>query len=283
MSAVDGAAQRGSSAVVRLLEAPRYEVIPVSGIEERVAALPFGATVAVTASPRFGIDRTVDVSVRLAGRGYRVVPHLAARMINDRGQLERIVSHLESGGIHEALVVGGDVSSPAGRYFDAGDLLDELGALSHTLARIGVAGYPDGHPRITEGGLLAALSRKQSHADYIVTQLCFDAEVLARWIVGLRAAGIRLPIVVGLPGVVERRRLAEIAFKTGVAASLRDPVRGRRQITALARSRRYDPTPLAGAVAEKAVEPRLGIAGAHLFTFNQVEETRAWVRRASYG
>src|SRR5665647_161710 len=196
MSVVNGAVRVQSSAVARLLEAPRYEVIPVNGIEEKVAALPLGATVTVTASPRHGIERTIDVSARLAGRGYRVVPHLAARMIADRGQLERIVANLEAAGIHEAFVVGGDASPPAGGYADAGDLLDELGVLPHSLARIGVGGYPEGHPLILE-----ALRRKQPHADYITTQLCFDAEALARWVIAIRKAGIGLPIVVGLPGV----------------------------------------------------------------------------------
>ena len=41
-----------------LLQDPRYEVIPVQGIEQKVAALPYGATVTVTASPKLGLDRT---------------------------------------------------------------------------------------------------------------------------------------------------------------------------------------------------------------------------------
>jgi len=270
-----------SSALARILEAPHYEVIPVNGIEEKVAALPRGATVTVTASPRHGIERTIDVSARLAGRGYRVVPHLAARMIADRGQLERIVAHLETADIHEAFVVGGDASPPAGGYADAGDLLDELGALPHSLTRIGVGGYPEGHPLIPEADLLEALRRKQRHADYIATQLCFDAQVLARWVLAIREAGIGLPVVVGLPGVVERRKLAEISLKTGVGASLRYLARHGRQIATLARSRHYDPTPLALALAARAEEADLGICGVHLFTFNQVEATEAWVRRTA--
>ncbi len=281
MSAVSGAVRVQSSAVTRLLEAPRYEVIPVNGIEEKVAALPWGATVTVTASPRHGIERTIDVSAHLAGRGYRVVPHLAARMIVDRPQLERILAHLEGAGIHEAFVVGGDASPPAGGYADAGDLLDDLGRLPHSVARIGVAGYPEGHPLIPEANLLEALRRKQPHADYIATQLCFDAQALARWVLAIREAGIGLPIVVGLPGVVERRKLAEISLKTGVGASLRYLARHGRQIATLARSRRYDPTPLARAVAAQAEEGDLGIGGVHLFTFNQVEATDAWVRRTA--
>ena len=283
MSAVNGAVRVQASALARLLEAPRYEVIPVDGIEEKVAALPWGATVTVTASPRHGVERTIAVSARLAGRGYQVVPHLAARMIADRGQLERIVAHLEDAGIREAFVVGGDASPPAGGYADAGDLLDELGRLPHSLARIGVGGYPEGHPLISDADLLEALRRKQRHADYIATQLCFDAEALARWVRAIRAAGIELPVVVGLPGVVERRKLAEISLKTGVGASLRYLARHGRQIAKLARARSFDPTPLALALAERAEEADLGIHGVHLFTFNQVAATEAWVRRASSG
>jgi methylenetetrahydrofolate reductase (NADPH) len=265
----------------RLMQAPRYEVIPVPGIEDRVSALPEGATVTVTASPRHGMERTIDVSARLAGRGYRVVPHLAARMIADRGQLERALAHLEAAGIDEAFVVGGDASPPAGGYADAGDLLDEIGRLPHSLARIGVGGYPEGHALIPEALLLEALQRKQRYADYIVTQLCFDAEALARWALALRQAGVELPIVAGLPGVVERRKLAEISLKTGVGPSLRYLAKHGRQIATLARSRRYDPTPLVSAVAAQTQTADLGIAGVHLFTFNQIAETEAWVRRIS--
>ena len=281
MSAVNGAVRGQSSALARLLEAPRYEVIPVPGIE--AAALPLGAIVTVTASPRHGIARTIDVSARLAARGYRVVPHLGARMIADRGRLERIVADLAAADIHEAFVVGGDASPPAGGYADAGDLLEELSVMPHSLTRIGVGGYPEGHPLIPAARLLEALRRKQPHADYITTQLCFDAEALARWVRVVRAAGIELPVVVGLPGVVERRKLAEISLKTGVGASLRYLAKHGRQIATLARSRSYDPTPLALALAARSQEADLGIRGAHLFTFNQVAATEAWVRRASAG
>jgi methylenetetrahydrofolate reductase (NADPH) len=281
MNAVDVGPEAKRSAIARLLEAPRYEVIPVKGIEDKAAVLPRGAIITVTASPRHGMDRTVDVSSRLAGRGYRVVPHLAARMIADRGQLERLVAHLDAAGIHEAFVVGGDASPPAGIYADAGDLLEDIAGLTHPLARIGVGTYPEGHPLISADGLLDALRRKQRYADYMVTQICFEVDALERWIRAMRAAGIGLPVVVGLPGVVDRRRLAEISLRTGVGASLRYLVRHGRQVATLAGSRRYDPTRLAREIAGRAVATDLGISGAHLFTFNEVEATASWVRQTS--
>jgi methylenetetrahydrofolate reductase (NADPH) len=260
-----------------LLRDPRYEVIPVQGIEHKVALLPFGSTVTVTASPALGVDRTLDVSTALAARGYTVVPHLAARMISGRSPLERIVERLERSRVREVFVVGGDADPPVGDYDDAGDLLEELAGLSHPFARIGVGGYPEGHPLVTDEQLLEALRRKQPFASHLVTQLCFDAGALAAWAADIRSAGIQLPVVVGLPGVVERRRLAEISLRSGVGASLRYLRKHGRQMATLARSRRYDPTPLAADLADVAADPALGISGAHLFTFNQVEATRDWV------
>jgi len=145
--------------------------------------------------------------------------------------------------------------------------------------RIGVAGYPEGHPAVSGATLLDSLRRKQPRADYITTQICFDADALVRWLNAIRSAGIELPVIVGLPGPVERRKLAEISLRAGVGASLRYLTRHHRSVVALARARRYDPTALAVAVGAHLDEPGLGIAGVHLFTFNRVEETQAWVRR----
>ncbi len=267
------------SALSLLLQEPRYEVIPVQGIEDKVATLPPGATITVTASPKQGLDRTLDVSTVFAARGFRVVPHFAARMVADRGHLERLVRRADGAGIRDVFVVGGDADPPAGDYADAGDLLEDLAGLPHPFARIGIGAYPEGHPLIDDERLLEALRRKQPLASHLVTQLCFDADALARWLTGIREAGIELPVVVGLPGVVERRKLAEISLKTGVGASLNYLRKHGRELVTLARSRRYDPTPLARAVAAHTADPALGIEGAHLFTFNQVEPTREWVAR----
>ena len=281
MAVVHDQARGRPSALARLLGAPRYEVIPVDGVAEKVAALPAGVVVTVTASPAHGIERTVAVSEDLAARGYRVVPHLAARMVEGRSRLEDVVERLAAAGIDEAFVVGGDASPSAGPYHAAADLLEDIVTRRHPFTRLGVAGYPEGHPLISDGLLIDALRRKQAYATHIVTQLCFDAGALVDWLRALRTSGVGLPVLVGLPGVVERRKLAEISLKTGVGVSLRYLRRHGRQALVLTRSRRYDPTSLAREVAAHLDDAGLGIVGAHLFTFNQVEATRDWVRRAA--
>jgi methylenetetrahydrofolate reductase (NADPH) len=263
--------------LARLLQAPRYEVIPVRGIEDKVAALPAGATVTVTASPSHGFARTLEVSERLAAAGYDVVPHLSARMISGRDELARAVGRLRAAGIDEAFVVGGDASPPAGAFEDAEQVLEALVESPDRFPRLGVGGYPEGHPVIPYHKLRSALLRKQEYADYVVTQICFDADVLQAWIGEMRGLGLRLPVVVGLPGVVDRKKLAEVSLQTGVGASVRYLMKHGRQVARLMRRRTYDPTPLASAVAARLERPALDIHGVHLFTFNQVDATRAWV------
>jgi len=250
-------------------------------LAEKVSgALPPGTTVTVTCSPQQGIDRTLAVAEGLSAAGFVVVPHLAARMVSGPDHLRRILDRLGTADIHEAFVVGGDAPVPVGPFRDAGDLLDALATLAHSLDTIGVGDYPEGHPLVPEAALLEALRRKQAHAHYLVSQLCFDAAALARWIHAIREAGISLPVVVGLPGRVQRSKLAEISLQVGVGASLRYLARHRRELVALARSRSYDPTALAGTIAAHLDESDLRLRGAHLFTFNQVEATQNWLSGA---
>ena len=79
-----------------LLSSPRYEVIPAKGTEQAVAEwVPAGMTVTVTASPVKGLDPTIELTEKLAARGYRVVPHLAARSVTSDAHLDDIVARHE--------------------------------------------------------------------------------------------------------------------------------------------------------------------------------------------
>jgi len=102
-----------------LLSAPRYEVIPAQGTEQAVADwVPAGMTVAVTASPVKGLEPTVELAEKLAARGYRVVPHLAARSVASQAHLDEIVARLTASGVDDVFVPGGDATHPAGKSSD---------------------------------------------------------------------------------------------------------------------------------------------------------------------
>jgi methylenetetrahydrofolate reductase (NADPH) len=148
----------------------------------------------------------------------------------------------------------------------------------HPFERIGVAAYPEGHPDIPAERLLDALRSKQAVASYMTTQMTFDADAIATWVPQVRAAGIRLPIHLGLPGPVELRRLLRIAARIGVGGSARY-LRKNRQLLGLVFRRSYTPDRLLRSLAPTIAETEADVRALHLFTFNQVEAAAEWRRR----
>lgn len=255
----------------------RLEVMPFASVEPQLAGLARGDTVTVTCSPRHGVDHTLSFCERWAKRGLDVVPHVAARMVTDREHVERIATRLRAMGIAELFVIGGDQRPPLGRYASARELMDALAPLVPGVS-IGVPGYPEGHPSISAGRLLDELAAKQDLASSIVTQLCFDPAAIAGWLRSIRAAGITLPVLVGVPGVVDRRRLLGLSTRIGVGASTRYLRKNLRLATRLFAQASFEPGALVDALAAAALDPASGIEGLHVFTFNQVAATVAWRR-----
>ena len=109
-----GLVRSGLARSAPLLRSPRYEVFPTAGIEQAVVDwVPKELTVTVTASPARGLAETVDLTERLAGHGYRVVPHLSARLVRDDAHLTDIVARLTSCGVDDVFVPAGDADPPA--------------------------------------------------------------------------------------------------------------------------------------------------------------------------
>jgi methylenetetrahydrofolate reductase (NADPH) len=258
-----------------LLERARFEVIPMSGVSEEVEGnLPVGSVVTVTCSPTKGPDVTMDFAERFARDGYEVVPHVSARTVRSRDHLQELVGRTKAAGMKELFVIGGDAAEPAGPYRDAGEVLAELG--DSGLDRIGVGGYPEGHPLIGDEVLLEALAQKEKLADYVATQICFAPGAVIDWIERIRERGIELPVYLGMAGSVKRRKLLEISLRVGVGDSLRYLTKHGSLVTRLMRRSGYTPDEFVSHVEPFVGNADYGIAGFHVFTFNQVGTTERW-------
>ena len=267
-----------TAAVRRLLANVRYEVLPTSRIEDLVAThLPAGSTITVTASPSKGLEATLSLSERLAAQGYDVVPHLAARMISSRSELAEVTERLHQAGVATIFVPAGD-ADPVGPYGGALDLLDDLAAIGNPFAHVGVTGYPEPHPTIHDDVTVQAMWDKRRHATQIVSNLTFDAGVLGDWVRRVRGRGVTTPILVGLPGPVERAKLLTMATKIGVGESAKFLRKNRGAFARIAVPGGYDPLRLLHRAAPVLGDEEMNVCGLHLFTFNQVAETEAWRR-----
>lgn len=268
------------SGVSELLERPRFELVPVRGVEEAAEQLPAGATVTVTCSPRKGIAATVELARWLAGRGFRAVPHLAARLIHGPGHLEDVADRLAEAGVEDVFVIGGDPAEPIGPFSAAVDVLRGLDDLGRPFASVGIAGYPERHPFIGPEELVRALLEKQPSAGYVVTQICFEPARILAWLAEIRGRGVVLPVHVGLPGAVGRRRLLEMALRIGVGDSIRYLSKHGSLVARMMRQASYRPDAILAGLSPHLSRPGPGIAGLHLNTFNQVRTTERWRHRA---
>jgi methylenetetrahydrofolate reductase (NADPH) len=272
---------RVRGAAAEMLLAARHEIVPVKGAEEKFSDLPPGSTVTITSSPRFGLVRTLQYATLLAEYGFRAVPHLAARDIASESQLDETLGQLHAIGVSEVFVIGGDGARPRGQYPSAVELVEAMHDRPHAPHRIGVATYPEGHPVVSDRQLLDALLRKQRCADYMTSQICFDAAVVGSWLRRLRAAGVRLPLYLGIPGALRRSKLLELSLKLGVGPSMRFVRKQRGLLSGLARPGAYHPGAIVAGTSAWIADPELRVAGIQVFTFNEVERTVAWERQVA--
>jgi methylenetetrahydrofolate reductase (NADPH) len=256
----------------------KYELIPLKNVRTEAEALPAGATVTVTASPKHGIEATLDVCEWIAGRGHAVVPHLSARMIRDRAHLADLVARARAAGIRKAFIVGGDATQ-AGELRDGLDLLRALDDIGHPFEELGVPSYPEGHVNIPDDVLLRVLKEKQQHADSMTTQMSFNPGAVSAWITRMRGDGVTLPVHLGIPGVLEMTKLMRIAGQIGVADSARYLSKNRSLIGHLANPGSFGPDAFLEALAPTIADPAANVRGLHVFTMNQVGATAAWQRR----
>lgn len=262
--------------LIRDLREAYMEIFPSKDIEKKLQVLEPNSYVAVTCSPTKGVGETLDISERLMKRGFRVVPHIAAKCVRDRQHVAEIMDRLDKMKVDSIFVPGGDRPEPAGEFHTAFELLKVIDEFDHNIPLIGIAAHPEGHPDVDDETLMKELEKKRPLATYLVTQMCFDADLLGNWLIDLTRRGITLPVWIGLPGAIERSRLLKTSLRIGVGDSLRF-LRKKTSIAAeLVKSSMYKPDELLMQIARYQAMPETNVAGYHLFCFNQVESTEDW-------
>ena len=254
----------------------QFEVLPLERSVELAEQLPQPERLTVTCSPRHGPDESVAIARRLRALGHDVTVHVAARMVRGRAHLDELLDGMAQADA-DLFLIGGDATPPLGPWSSAVDLLPLVAEHPQRPSEIGIAGYPEGHPLIESGTLADALEEKSALAGYITTQLCFDPEALLAWLRDTRERGVTLPVLVGLPGVVSRRRLLEMSVRIGVGPSL-SFLRKQRGLRKLLGPSTVTPDRVYDGLAPYLEDRELNIMGFHYYTFNQVVDTWKWER-----
>ena len=206
------------------------EVTPTGAtkINSFAALLAENTSVNVTFLPGTDPNDTIAVAKRLSDEGMNAIPHIAARSLSDKDQLDGLLKRMTSeANVSEVLVIGGGVDTPVGAFDNTMQVLNTGLIQKYGISRIGVSGHPEGSPDIHDDALAQAIADKNAFAVseglslYMETQFCFDAAAVLSWERAIREAGNALPIRVGIPGPATIKTLFRFAQISGIGPSMR--------------------------------------------------------------
>jgi methylenetetrahydrofolate reductase (NADPH) len=247
------------------------------GVQIYISAVPHRPFAESVASAR---------AIRLAGLD--PVPHIAARHFASLGDCAIALERLSGeAGVNTIMLIGGDADRPAGDVTCAQDIIDSGLLIKYGIGAIGLAGYPEVHPRIGGDELEAALVTKlasaqsQGLAIHIVTQFSFDAKPIIRWIDWLRARGIYLPVKVGLAGPTSMSTWLSYARRCGVKASASALASRTGLINHLFKA--ISPDPIISQLAELAAQRKIADVSAHMFSFGGIAASARWLHGVQAG
>jgi methylenetetrahydrofolate reductase (NADPH) len=291
MLAPRGAADAASETMAALaefmrggsLEATRPNAQDVAALK---TALPAGTQVYLSAVPTRPQEDVVEQAARVRAAGLEPVPHLAVRNFASADALGRFLDRLTGeAGVRRLLVIAGDRAEPAGPFHGALEAIDSGLIARHGIAAIGIAGYPDGHPRIADHELDRLLAAKLEAAGAtglkveIVTQFCLDAAPILAWLRRLRAHGIDHPVRIGLAGPTSLTTLMRYARRCGVRASTQGLARNAGLIKHLLGA--AAPDDILRALIDANRDGELGDIAPHLFSFGGIAATARWMAAAA--
>lgn len=264
------------------------EVMPRTAekVEDFRAILPENTRVYVAHIEGTPIEDMVATAARLAGDGFRVMPHFPARIIADEAMLaDWIARYQGEANVTEALLLAGGVAQPLGTYDSSMQLL-ETGLFDKAgFKRLHVAGHPEGNRDIDPSGGMAnveaALQWKNDFANRtdanmaIVTQFAFEAGSVIDWANAVQASGVDLPIHIGIAGSAKLQTLIKFAIACGVGPSLKVLQKRAMDVTKLILP--YEPDDIVTALAHhKAANPDFAITHLHLFPLGGIKTAAEW-------
>jgi methylenetetrahydrofolate reductase (NADH) len=267
------------------LEATRPSADDVADLADTA---PKGTRVYVSAVSTHPARESIEAAIELHKAGFEPVPHLAVRNFATADELAAFLARMSGeAGVQRLLVIAGDRDEPAGDFHSAVEVIDSGALQRHGIVEIGIAGYPDGHPRIPQLDIDRALADKLRAAEttgltvHIVTQFCFDGAAIVKWLLRLRGFGIDHPVRVGLAGPTNLSTLLRYAKRCGVRASAQGLARQAglvRQLFAMSA-----PDALARALVQARADRHVGEIAPHFFSFGGLARTARWAEAVAQG
>lgn len=248
--------------------------------------LPAAGRIYVNAVAGAGAAARIAAAAKLAEYGFQPVPHIAARRMASATALKDYFAQLTAAGVVEVLIIGGDVPKPLGPFTSALDVIESGIPQEFGIGRVGIAGYPDGHPGISNATLQDAMQQKlaacQRHRiePYVVTQFSFQADSIIRWCREFQDNHPDIDVHAGIPGPARLATLLRFANICGVQSSARKLLANR--TIGLDLLRGAAPWAQLSAIEKYRADTQRNIS-AHVFTFGGLKEAVGWLDQVRSG
>ena len=251
--------------------------------------LPLGTRVYIAHIEGTPIEDMVATAKRIAAEGYAVMPHFPARIIKDKDVLgDWIARYQGEANVTQALILAGGVTKPHGEFDSSMELLESGLFDKAGFTRLHVAGHPEGNKDIDPDGtnlnVDAALQWKQKFSERsdaemaLATQFAFEAGPIIEWANAIKAAGVDIPIHIGIAGPAKLQTLIKFAIACGVGASLKVLQKRAMDVTKLLLP--YEPTDvITQLAAHKAKNPDFNISHVHFFPLGGIKTNANWAIR----
>ncbi len=261
----------------------------IEQIPKGARLLPFGTSVYVPSPASNTLQSNLEIIKAVHEAGMEPVPHIAARKIGSRKELQAFLTRIvKDFGVHRVLVIGGDAIAVTGPYPDSVSLLQDDVLAEAGINEIGVAGYPEGHPRIPPKVLGADLDAKIELAARlglgleIITQFSFVPSRIIEYCAALAHRAPDVPVYVGLAGPTSKAKLIRYAHYCGVSTSMR--ALSGLGVKAVKLIRHTNPDEQLTALAQYcALRDACNVIGIHVFSFGGFERSAQWLRNQCRG
>ena len=253
-----------------------------SEVENLAELVPAGTEVYLSTLPHVSLDQQIETAHIVRVNGFEPVLHVAARYFTSRTELVGYLARANREiGSENMLIIGGDADRPNGEFGSALSLIESGLLTDYGIRRIGVAGYPDGHPKISESALIEALSAKIETArntgiePHITTQFCFEAGPILGWLEDIRGRWPDVAVKVGIAGPAGCKTLLKFAVRCGV----KTPRTGLAQKLTMAAqiAKTFTPGALLDDLDAGLGEWNGGGISADFFSFGGLEKTASWI------
>ncbi len=244
------------------------------------------------------VGRNMEVLDKIRRDGRAVALTHFTCISNTREDIRRQMGEYLAHGITHLLALRGDIpygwTGTCGDFSHASQLVSFIRGEYGSRFVVAVSGSPEGHieSRRFEDDIKYLKLKQDEGADYVMTQLCWDMDQFRRWMDAIRAAGVTLPVDVGVMpvldaaaiinmslsrnGCVMPRALAEIISRHWIFPNPFNPGEPEEAVAAKKAAFREEGLEYTAKLIREYLD--CGVAGIHLYALNRFENVALLAR-----